>query len=75
MATIESNYADFHRAAFSKFMQSAGVLDRNIHTGIVDTYFVATNYDRYENDNNDKHALLRFEFLEILIRIAHGKYI
>ena len=42
---------------------------------MIDTYFVATNYDKEENENNDKHALVRFEFLEVLIRVAHGKYI
>lgn len=44
-------------------------------SGQVDTYFVATNYEETDMDANDDTALCRFEFFEILVRIAKGKYI
>lgn len=43
-------------------------------TGIIDTYFKATNYEEFDMDENDDNALCRFEFLEIIIRLAKGKY-
>ena len=75
MASIESNFPDFRQIAFSNFMKRAGVLDRNINTSVIDTYFVAANFEVESNDNNDDQALQRHEFLEIIIRIAQGKYI
>ena len=46
-----------------------------MHSGILDTYFKATNFEEEDQDNNDDFALNRFEFLEILVRIARGKYV
>ena len=45
-----------------------------MHSGIFDTYFKATNFEEVDQDNNDDNALNRFEFFEILLRIAKGKY-
>ncbi len=46
-----------------------------MHSGIIDTYFKATNFEEEDQDNNDDFALNRFEFLEVLVRIARGKYV
>lgn len=51
------------------------MVNEQMHSGIIDTYFKATNFEHEAQDNNDDFALNRFEFLEILIRIAIGKYI
>ena len=48
--------------------------DKNVNSGVIDMYFKATNFEETDQDNNDDFALNRFEFLEILIRIARGKY-
>ena len=51
-------------------------MDNRLNSGIIDTYFKATNYELTDEHNqNDDDALCRYEFLEILIRIARGKYI
>ena len=55
-------------------MVRAGVVDRNLTASIIDTYFKATNYEEDDNEDNPDNALQRFEFLEILLRIAKGKY-
>ena len=65
---------EFKSTPFIKFMKRAGVVDRNLTTSIIDTYFSATNYEESDNDDNPDNALQRFEFLEILIRVAKGKY-
>ena len=66
---------DFKRTAFLKFAEKAGITDRKVNTGIIDTYFKATNYEALNQDQNDDNALIRFEFLEIIIRLAKGKYL
>lgn len=57
------------------FCLEAGISDKTLHTGIIDTYFKATNFEKYDMDQNADSALNRFEFLEILIRLAKGKFI
>ena len=45
--------------------------------GIIETFFKATNYNEVndpENTNNKDYTLCRYEFLEILIRLAKKKY-
>ena len=42
---------------------------------MIGVYFGATNYELTDLDQNDDKELCRFEFMEILIRIAKGKYI
>ena len=75
--TVDSQQPpDFKRNPFFKFMEKAGVTDKRVMTvGIIDTYFVATNFEEIDQDNNADTALCRFEFMEILVRIAKGKYI
>ena len=46
-----------------------------MNVGIIDTYFKATNFEEVVYDSNASDSLVRFEFLEILVRIARGKYI
>ena len=41
----------------------------------MDIYFTATNFEEDDQEGNDDRALIRFEFLEILIRIVRGKYV
>ncbi len=66
---------DFLKREFLNFCTKAGIMDRQMHSGIIDTYFKATNFEEEDQDNNDDFALNRFEFLEILVRIAKGKYV
>jgi hypothetical protein len=67
---------------FIKFTQDCGIVD-NKSTGCkasdLDTIFISTNFEEdagtQESDANDDNALCRFEFLEIIVRAAFGKYI
>lgn len=67
--------ADLKKIKFYKMMLKSGVADKKLTTGIIDGYFIATNFEAIEQENNDDNALCRYEFLEILVRIAQGKYI
>jgi len=43
---------------------------------IIDTLFVATNFDNdIEDEYNSQTELVRYEFFEILVRIANAKYV
>jgi hypothetical protein len=60
---------------FLEFSQQTGIIDQTITPSILDVYFAATNFEENDQDGNDDKALIRFEFIEILIRIVRGKYI
>ena len=66
---------DFDMTSFRKFCKDAGILNKQLTSSVLDTYFKATNYEEIDQENNDDNAIIRFEFLEILVRIARGKYI
>ena len=71
---ISGTPPDFHKREFFLFCKDAELVDENLHSGIIDTYFKATNFEEVDQENNDDLALNRFEFMEILLRIARGKY-
>ena len=66
---------DLHKFEFFSFCKKAGIVDKKMTSGILDMYFSAANFEEIEQDNNDDNALCRFEFIEIIIRIARGKYL
>jgi len=66
---------DIKKREFASFCKEAGILDAHLNTGIIDTYFKATNFEEQDMETNDDNALCRFEFLEIIIRLAKGKYL
>ena len=41
----------------------------------IDTVFISTNFEEVEMEDNPDRLLCRYEFYEILVRIAHDKYI
>lgn len=41
----------------------------------IDRIFIATNVELEDQDANDDRSLCRFEFFEILVRIARTKYL
>ena len=66
---------DIKQLDFLEFCQSSGITDDIITASILDIYFTATNFEESDQGGNDDRALIRFEFLEILVRIVRGKYI
>lgn len=61
---------------FNNMMQLAGVPDKAVSPLILDIYFKAVNFEEGEDqEGNDDNSLIRFEFFEILVRIAKGKYV
>lgn len=50
-------------------------IDKKMPLSLIDTIFVNTNYELEDhNDQNPNRELCRYEFYEILLRIAKAKY-
>jgi len=64
---------------FGKFCKEIIIMDKVITLSVVDRLFVAVNFEDnsngYEGEDNPDKLLCRYEFLEILIRLAGEKYI
>ena len=63
---------------FSRFCDRAKIADRvKLTQSVLDGMFIAANWEEKgadENDDNPDRALCRFEFMEIIVRIADFKY-
>lgn len=51
-----------------------GIIDKDLTMQDVDRSFIATNFEEVDLDNNDDKSLCRYEYLEILVRLAKIKY-
>lgn len=59
---------------FSAFCEKCSFFDHKLTLSTIDRLFIATNYEIEDNAENPDRALNRFEFFEILIRIANVKF-
>ena len=62
---------------FSHFARTCNFMDSNLPTSTIDRFFIAANVHKRgaaHGDNPDK-SLARLEFFELLVRIAHEKFI
>lgn len=59
---------------FTIFSRKAKFLDKNLNQSALDRLFIASNYEVEDQKDNPDTALIRFEFIELLVRIAIEKY-
>jgi hypothetical protein len=59
---------------FGHFCEKCEFYDAKLNMETIDRLFIVTNFEIEENDDNPDRALCRFEFFEILIRIANVKF-
>jgi hypothetical protein len=50
------------------------IVDKNLTSTDIDIIFIATNYEEDDLEENDDSALCRFEYFEIITRMAKTKY-
>jgi hypothetical protein len=50
------------------------IVDRNLTQQDIDRIFIAVNFEEVDLDANDDSSLCRYEFMEIMVRIAKQKY-
>lgn len=62
---------------FSHFAQQTKMIDQNLFSGVIDTYFIAATLNSVAADipGLDGKLLMRHNFLELLVRVAKGKYL
>ncbi|CAI2387721.1 unnamed protein product [Moneuplotes crassus] len=70
-----SEYPLISRFDFFKYAEQIGIIDEKLPGPELGTLFVATNYEiEKREDLNSKLELCRYEFYEILVRIANDRY-
>lgn len=55
---------------FSNYCEKCKIFDKNVNIATIDRVFIATNVELEKNEDNPDKALQRYEFYEILVRIA-----
>lgn len=69
-----SNFPNISWIDFSNFCEKCKIYDKNVLLATIDRIFIATNVEIEKNDDNPDKALQRFEFYEILVRVAQFKF-
>ena len=49
-------------------------MDKNVTINTIDMAFIATNVELVQDDDNPDRDLNRYEFFEIILRLANEKY-
>jgi len=65
-----SYYPNVNWLEFVVFIRDLDILDSYLTMSAIDRHFIATNVELEEIDENPDRALCRYEFLEILVRVA-----
>ena len=68
------DYPNIGWLKFTDFIQGCKVVDANCPLNVVDRCFIAANYEVEDLEENPDRALQRYEFIEILVRIAEVKF-
>lgn len=75
--TLESGMSSYPCISwndFTAFCNFCQLVDKNLNLSSLDMIFIATNVSIHEYSGNSERALSRYEFLEILVRLAVAKY-
>ena len=59
---------------FTAFSRLANFYDKNVLQSTIDRLFIASNFEVIDQESNPDQALIRFEFIELIVRIAIEKY-
>ena len=60
---------------FTNSCQTWNVVDKSLKMADIDRIFIATNVELEDQEANDDRSLCRFEFYEIITRMARTKYV
>ena len=58
-----------------KFTTESNIKDSTINSGVLSTYAAAINFHQINTEADSVKICIRYEFLELLVRMARGKYI
>ena len=68
------NYPNVGMLQFSHFCKESEIYDKNCKISDVDRFFLGVNFEPEDLPENPDRALNRYEFIEILVRIANLKF-
>ena len=71
----DETYPNIGWLDFSAACQSWGILDAKLTSQDIDRLFIATNFEEEDLEDNDNKALCRYEFFEIIVRLAKLKFV
>jgi hypothetical protein len=73
-----SNFPTTGLNAFTSYSKRAKFHDKNVNQSIIDTLFITVNVDLERPEDvgglYPDGSMIRYEFIELLIRIAKAKY-
>ena len=59
---------------FGDSCQKWKIIDKNLTSSDIDRIFIATNFEEEDLEENDDNSLCRFEYGEIITRMAKNKF-
>jgi hypothetical protein len=75
LISIASSYPFITWLDYAQWIKKIGIVDEiNLPMATFDRMFIACNIEEEDLEDNPDRALCRYEFLEILVRMAHAKY-
>jgi hypothetical protein len=75
LISIASNYPFITWLEYAQWIKKICILDEvNLPMATFDRMFIASNIEEEDLEDNPDRALCRYEFLEILVRMAYAKY-
>jgi hypothetical protein len=74
LISTSKSYPDIEWLMFSDQCKKWKLIDNHLTFSEIDNAFISVNYDGEQLDNNDNRALCRYEFLEIVVRLAIVKF-
>lgn len=69
-----SNFPNISINDFEIFSGTCQFFDKNVSLSTIGRLFISSNYEVVANDENPDRLLCRYEFFELLLRIANAKY-
>lgn len=70
----KSSFPNISWIDFTNYCEQSKIPDKNVVLATIDRLFIATNVELEALDDNPDKALCRFEFFEILVRLANVKF-
>jgi len=58
---------------YTQYCKRANLIDADLPLSTIDRLFIASNFEVEKTDDNPDKGLIRFEFLELLVRVAKVK--
>jgi NLR family CARD domain-containing protein 3 len=69
------DYPNVGWLSFSTFAERCHLVDGHCRPADIDRLFIAVNFEEVKTDENPDKLLTRYEFLELIVRVAGEKFV